>query len=73
MDDVYAKKLRDQILKEFNGYNYKCSASKYGYSEMWIRKIINKDVLEDRISFDYIQNDTTRYLKYSIFFLFFVV
>ena len=57
MDDVYAKKLRDQILKEFNGYNYKYLASKYGYSEMWIRKIVNKDVLEGQISFDDIKND----------------
>lgn len=57
LDNVYAKKLREQILKEFNGYNYKHLAVKYGYSEMWIRKIVNKNVLEGQISFDDIKND----------------
>jgi len=57
LDNVYAKKLREKILKEFNGYNYKHLAVKYGYSEMWIRKIVNKDILEGQISFDDIQKD----------------
>lgn len=52
LDNIYAKKLREKILSEFNGYNYKHLAVKYGYSEMWIRKIVNKDVLEGQISLD---------------------
>ena len=58
LDNVYAKKLREQILKEFNGYNYKHLAVKYGYSEMWIRKIVNTGTLEGQISFDDIKNES---------------
>ena len=52
LDGVYSKKIRQQIIDEFNGYNYKALAVQYGYSEMWIRKIVNKDVLDGQISFD---------------------
>lgn len=42
---VYFPKLkslsvREQILREFNGYNYTGLARKYGYSERYIRKIV---------------------------------
>lgn len=57
LDAIYSKKIREKILSEFNGYNYKHLAVKYGYSEMWIRKIVNKDVLECQISFEDIKND----------------
>lgn len=29
-----------QIIKEYNGYNIKRLATKFGYSEKWVRKII---------------------------------
>lgn len=32
--------LRMQIVKEYNGYNIKQLATKYGYSEKWIREIL---------------------------------
>lgn len=32
--------IQDQILKEYDGRNYKQLALKYGYSERWVRKII---------------------------------
>lgn len=31
-----------QIVKEYNGYNIKRLASKFGYSEKWVRKIIKE-------------------------------
>lgn len=52
LDAVYSKKLRQRILEEFNGYNYKDLAQKYGYSETWIRKIVSNDVLDGQIRFD---------------------
>ena len=36
--DFIAKK----IMEEYNGRNAKLLASKFGYSEKWIRKIINE-------------------------------
>lgn len=30
-----------QVIEEYNGYNIKQLATKYGYSEKWIRNIIN--------------------------------
>ena len=32
--------IRQHILNEFDGTNYKSLALKYGYSERWVRKII---------------------------------
>lgn len=32
--------IQNQILKEYDGKNYKHIALKYGYSERWVRKII---------------------------------
>lgn len=32
--------IQTQILKEYDGRNYKQIALKYGYSERWVRKII---------------------------------
>lgn len=31
-----------QIVKEYNGYNIKHLATKFGYSEKWVRKIIKE-------------------------------
>lgn len=40
-------KARDRIIiKEFNGINYKELALKYNLSEVWIRNIVNKELLE---------------------------
>ena len=33
--------IKKQISEEYNGHNIKLLATKYGYSEKWIRKIIN--------------------------------
>ncbi len=55
LDNVYARKIREKIISEFNGYNYKYLAMKYGYSEMWIRKMVkddSSDVIDGQISFD---------------------
>ncbi|MEA5135024.1 MAG: Mor transcription activator family protein [Candidatus Fimivivens sp.] len=35
-----SKFIQTQILKEYDGRNYKQIALKYGYSERWVRKII---------------------------------
>ena len=32
-----------QIRKDYNGYNIRKLATKYGYTEKWIRKIVNED------------------------------
>lgn len=33
-----------QIVNEYNGYNVKQLATKYGYSEKWIRKILKDHI-----------------------------
>lgn len=35
-----------QVIKEYDGHNVKHLATKYGYSEKWIRKMINKNEKE---------------------------
>lgn len=32
-----------QIRNDYNGYNIRELATKYGYTEKWIRKIVNED------------------------------
>ncbi len=34
----------ENMRKEYDGKNLKTIARKYGYSERWVRKIINEDV-----------------------------
>lgn len=34
--------LKKQIFEEYNGHNVKQLATKYGYSEKWIRKILKE-------------------------------
>ncbi|MDO4608266.1 MAG: Mor transcription activator family protein [Clostridia bacterium] len=44
--EKYSKKfIAAQIVKEYDGHNIRYLATKYGYTEKWIRKIIkeNKD------------------------------
>ena len=36
--------LKKQIVKEYDGYNVKQLATKYGYSEKWIRKILKEHI-----------------------------
>lgn len=36
--------LKKQIVEEYNGYNIKQLATKYGYSEKWIRKILKEHI-----------------------------
>lgn len=38
--------LKQQITEEYNGYNIKQLATKYGYSEKWIRKILKEHIDE---------------------------
>ena len=38
--------IQTQILKEYDGRNYKQIALKYGYSERWVRKIIKSRTLK---------------------------
>lgn len=35
--------IGEQVVKEYNGHNIKQLATKYGYSEKWIRKMINNE------------------------------
>ena len=36
--------LADLLGEEYNGYNIKQLATKYGYSEKWIRKILKQHI-----------------------------
>ena len=36
--------IKKQIVEEYNGYNIKQLATKYGYSEKWIRKILKQHI-----------------------------
>lgn len=36
--------LKKQIVEEYDGYNIKQLATKYGYSEKWIRKILKEHI-----------------------------
>lgn len=36
--------LKKQIVDEYNGYNIKQLATKYGYSEKWVREILKEHI-----------------------------
>lgn len=36
--------LKKQIVGEYNGYNIKQLATKYGYSEKWVRQILKEHI-----------------------------
>lgn len=36
------------ILKEFNGFNFRALAHKYGYTERWIREVVKQNTLAGR-------------------------
>lgn len=40
--------IADKIIREYDGTNIKKLASKYGYSEKWVRKMINNNKNEKR-------------------------
>lgn len=40
--------IREQVLREYDGGNVKQLATKYGYSEKWVRNIINGEKKEKR-------------------------
>lgn len=40
--------IGEQVIKEYDGHNVKQLAAKYGYSEKWIRKMINNNKNEKR-------------------------
>lgn len=43
--DLFSKDfIRQQIIDEYNGYNVKQLATKYGYTEKWIKKILKEHI-----------------------------
>ena len=40
--------IREQVIREYDGGNVKQLATKYGYSEKWVRNIINGEKREKR-------------------------
>ena len=40
--------IREQVLREYDGGNVKQLATKYGFSEKWVRNIINGEKREKR-------------------------
>ena len=39
--------IKKQIVEEYNGYNIKQLATKYGYTEKWIRNILKEHIDEE--------------------------
>jgi len=48
LEKVCDPKRKELIRKEFNGYNYKELASKYGYTERWVRVVVLDMVTKER-------------------------
>lgn len=45
--DLFSKEfIRQQIIEEYNGYNIKQIAVKYGYTEKWVKKILKEHIDE---------------------------
>lgn len=45
--DLFSKEfIRQQIIEEYNGYNIKQIAMKYGYTEKWVKKILKEHIDE---------------------------
>lgn len=43
--DLFSKEfIRKQIIEEYDGYNVKQLATKYGYTEKWIKKILKEHI-----------------------------
>lgn len=46
--ELFSKEfIKQQIVDEYNGYNVKQLATKYGYTEKWIKKILKEHIDED--------------------------
>mgnify|MGYP002766221195 FL=1 len=41
--------LKKQIVDEYNGYNIKQLATKYGYSEKWVRQILKEHIDKQKV------------------------
>lgn len=41
--------LKKQIIDEYNGYNIKQLATKYGYSEKWVRQILKEHIDKQKV------------------------
>lgn len=39
--------IKSQIVAEYDGYNVKQLATKYGYTEKWVKKILKEHIDED--------------------------
>lgn len=46
IESVLVKARERVLLQEFDGYNYRELALKYGVSETWIRQIMSKDKMD---------------------------
>lgn len=45
--ELFSKEfIRGQIIAEFDGHNVKQLATKYGYTEKWIKKILKNNIDE---------------------------
>lgn len=45
--ELFSKEfIKSQIVEEYNGYNIKQLAIKYGYTEKWVRKILKEHIDE---------------------------
>ena len=43
--DLFSKDfIKKQIIEEYNGYNVKQIALKYGYTEKWVKKILKDNI-----------------------------
>ncbi len=43
--DLFSKEfIRQQIIEEYDGYNVKQIAVKYGYTEKWVKKILKEHI-----------------------------
>lgn len=43
--ELFSKEfIRSQIIAEFDGHNVKQLATKYGYTEKWIKKILKENI-----------------------------
>lgn len=43
--ELFSKEfIKKQIVNEYNGYNVKLLATKYGYTEKWIKKILKENI-----------------------------
>lgn len=45
--ELYSKDfIKQQIISEYNGNNVKQLATKYGYTEKWVRKLLKDNIIK---------------------------